>query len=443
MRSDAAAGSWRRKRNVEPAAVRRDAHLVRAGLRGHAHALGLPLERVAEQLPLHRVRRGLRDGHTRRSSRRCRRPTRHPMPSRRDGARPACRRACTDSSGASRSARSARGTSCRPRPSAARFVELDPRGVRSMSTRRGSPRGRTHHQEIDAILPARHALHGQRIVAHPLDRREIPGLILCLHPNGVSIPDVHDTGFHEGVRIARLRITHGEYSRVHLAIVEERVLRHGTHIEPVECDAFAVGAPAESVAQPEFFLVHPIARAIDDRIRAIARERALGARRERDDEEIIGAHESGVFSVGGELREHSVAGLHGERRELLAREVENVVVALRVEAPDARTVVVDEHLQCVVGERDALDREALSRGVHKQRGVGEHRRRASRGIDAHDVRSAGGVRTRRHPRRAIGEPVDVRHRRAIEVIAAEDPRDREIGRGRLLRAEREGEGNEC
>ena len=214
----------------------------------------------------------------------------------------------------------------------------------------------------------------------------------------------------------------------------------GTLVEAPEGDARAVGAPAEAVAQAELLFVDPVARAVDDHIAAVVRERALLAGGEVHHEEIVVAHEGGARAVGGELREHLEAGALAHRAHLLRGEVHHRVESLRVRAPDAHRVVEEERLRAVGGERES-----------PRCAMGGRRSRRSDAASTSTVvlPVVASTRTMSSPPAAFGRIVTQRLPSGSQAIsgigspakafAAEDRVDAQLRRGRLLGGEGEGE----
>jgi len=151
--------------------------------------------------------------------------------------------------------------------------------------------------------------------------------------------------------------------RVASAEVRHRKLAGFRLVELVEGDIPPLRAPPKAIAQPKLFLVHPVERAVDNgAVAAVRGKRGLRHCIEVDDVEISLAHERYLIARRVELREHLEAGIAvGDGRERLLLQVVDVVIALRIVAPDALGVGVDEHLAFVGAVLIALD---LDEPVH-------------------------------------------------------------------------------
>ena len=168
---------------------------------------------------------------------------------------------------------------------------------------------------------------------------------------------VHDAHLRLAVRLARLRVAEARQRRVLLAQVGHHEVARGCFVELQESDVAAVRAPGPGVAQPELLLVDPVRGAVDDAaLGAVVGQARLAPGGEVHHEEIAVAHERHAVAARAELGEHLEARravADGPQR--LRGQLVDVVVALRVVAPDALGVGEEQHALAVRAVLVALD----------------------------------------------------------------------------------------
>ena len=180
--------------------------------------------------------------------------------------------------------------------------------------------------EVEPGLRAVHRLHGDPpAVGRPLHRDDV--LVrrrFRVHPGGGAAADVHDAQPDGGVGAARLRVALRDHARHRGLEVDEAHPAHRGLVRAQERDRAPVRRPpvAGVLVVEDLLPVDPRERAVQDRVRAVAREAALGPRGEIQDEEVVAAHEGQPPAVGGQARDRLLLGRAREPLEAGGGEVE-------------------------------------------------------------------------------------------------------------------------
>ncbi len=151
-----------------------------------------------------------------------------------------------------------------------------------------------------------------------------------------AAPGAHDPDPHRGVHGTRLRIREGGEGRVQrIGVVNQVKPVHAFGVELPVSDPVSVRAPAETVAQEELLLIHPVGRSVDQRLRAVRGELGDGAAGQILDVDVVLVDVADPRGIRRELGEHQAGGLHiaAQLLQLAALEVEHPVVAARVKPP--------------------------------------------------------------------------------------------------------------
>ncbi|MBA7655074.1 hypothetical protein ES703_62971 [subsurface metagenome] len=123
---------------------------------------------------------------------------------------------------------------------------------------------------------------------------------LCLASAGAYHSDA--TG---GICLANLWILEGGNLRVKgICVIYKMKITHSLGIELPVGNLFAVGTPAESIPQSEFFLVDPVRGAIDNGVRAIHRQLCDAIVLKILYEEVVFANVPNAVSTRRKLRKH-------------------------------------------------------------------------------------------------------------------------------------------
>ena len=147
------------------------------------------------------------------------------------------------------------------------------------------------------------------------------------------------------VQVAGLGILHHLRPRVEaVGVVDQRHLAHAGRVELPIDDEPAVLAPAEPVAEIQLLLVHPVERAVDDLRRRVGGQRGDAPALEVLHVEVAFADVGDAVPVRRELRGHQRRRrrVPADGDELVARAVEDPVIAAAVRAPDALGVREDQ-----------------------------------------------------------------------------------------------------
>ncbi len=178
-------------------------------------------------------------------------------------------------------------------------------------------------------------------------------------PGRGAVGDPDDPETDPRVVGAGLRIADGLEGGIELRLVDEVERRNGALIETPECDAPAVGAPAQPIGEAQFLFVDPVGGPVDDVGTPVGCEGMLLAAGEIRDVDVMVANESDAPSVGRELGVALVAGgvAHGD--QLARLEVPDVVARPGAASPDARDVGGDEQPGAIVRERVVLDGDGI------------------------------------------------------------------------------------
>ena len=206
----------------------------------------------------------------------------------------------------------------------------------------------------------------------------------------------HHSDISRGVALADLRI----FERLNIGIetggvVDEREVGFFLRLEPPVSDHLAVGAPAEAVAEVEFFLVNPVERPLDHA--GLARRTAHfndSVVAKILDEDGVVANVSRAEAVGRELGEHQrrLGGAAAEFPQLAAPAVEHPVITSRVLPPDALAVGEDQELRPILRKRIILNVQGPRATFwHKPRRAHDHFLRARGRIVADQVVAADRV----------------------------------------------------
>ncbi len=217
--------------------------------------------------------------------------------------------------------------------------ELDPR-LRFVTKRDRHAAGwYVSDQEIIPVLQPIELLNGDGLGIHPVESGEIcvSRVAWRLQPARASSGRGNDADPHRRVRGAdfRIRITRRGGIQVR-GVIDERVDAHAGRVELPVRNRLSVRTPLETVTQREFFLVHPVRRAIDRRVGSIARELHDFAIGELFDVDVVSVHVGDACAVGRELRKHEgrFRNASADFLQGAACDLENPVIAARVIAPD-------------------------------------------------------------------------------------------------------------
>ncbi|MCG3120704.1 MAG: hypothetical protein ALAOOOJD_03532 [bacterium] len=139
-----------------------------------------------------------------------------------------------------------------------------------------------------------------------------------------------------GIRGADLRILHGNDERIkRVGVVDQQKIAHARGIQLPISNRLAVGTPAPTITQIEFFLIHPIERAVNDGARAILRERGDFAAVQIFHINIVFPHVTDGMIIRRKFCKHQCRGLGvaAKLAQLPGREIEHPIIAARVSPP--------------------------------------------------------------------------------------------------------------
>ena len=137
------------------------------------------------------------------------------------------------------------------------------------------------------------------------DEIVVPRVAWRLHPAGVSAGGADHSNPHRGIHRSGLGIRVAGDDRIQrVRVVDQRKDADAGRVELPVRDAPAIRAPAETIADAQFFLVHPVGRAVDRRLRPVARELSDRPVVQALDVDIVGADVCDPRAVRRELREH-------------------------------------------------------------------------------------------------------------------------------------------
>src|SRR5690554_2043025 len=191
--------------------------------------------------------------------------------------------------------------------------------------------GGVGQQEFQFALMPVHAHDGQhRGIGGPLDARHVLfGIGIEVHFLLGSVGEVVHEDAHRGIPFSRFGVLEAVFPGVKAGVHGHVEFLYFGFVEAVIGDAFSVGRPVESAVEGEFFLVHPIHRAVDDfspfPVGRHTRFRAFG---DVGNVQIVVAYECHVGGGGGEGSELLFSQTEiGDGEQLRAFHVVHVIIA--------------------------------------------------------------------------------------------------------------------
>ena len=334
------------------------------------------------------------------------------------------------------------------------FVDVDPGFVGFGEQRARLAGGDVHQHHLVAVLQPVHVLDDQLVrIVRPVHLRHvgIARIALQLHPHRVPADSRHHAHAHCRIGGAGLGILQRDGLRIGAVEVVHHV--EGADAFGVELpvgDAARIRAPAEPVAQAEFLFVHPVAGAVDDKVRPVVRQLGGGTGGQVLDIDVVGKPVGNARAVGRELGIHQCAcrAIGGDLAQVAAGKVEHPEIAQRLVAAEGLRIGLHQQVPPVGRPVVIVDMQRCAAVGRQLRRRHQHAGIAGGGIVADDVLPVlhGGRGVDRGVVPGTLDPLDRRGALPGEVAIGKDGIERErreaiavLRRGRLSRHQQRGE----